>query len=103
MTEDQGIEDLANDPILSSGARIGILIALFGVGKSTFTDLLRSTGLAKSSLYMHLQVLEKHGLITVKTEFTRARPRAIVRITEAGMKEINHYFDIIKRYFEEKR
>ncbi|AWR93247.1 transcriptional regulator [Acidianus brierleyi] len=98
MTDElKKIMELLNDPTLSNSARLGILLSLYILGKSTFSDLQRSSGISKSSLFMHLQVLEESGLITVKKVPTLSGPRTIIEITEKGIQTIKQYIDLIKK------
>jgi DNA-binding transcriptional ArsR family regulator len=99
MTEDfKEIVDFIRSPVFSSSARIGILLVLLGVDRITFTDLLKSVGMSKSSLYSHLKVLEENGLIIVKDVFTLTRPRTIIQITPKGKIMIEKYLDILEKY-----
>ncbi|BCU69741.1 transcriptional regulator [Stygiolobus caldivivus] len=89
--------ELLKDPALSNSVRLGILLSLYVIGRTTFTDLQRSTGVSKSSLFMHLQVLEESGLIKVRKVPTLSGPRTIVEITDKGVETLKKYIDLIKK------
>ncbi|WP_054846129.1 transcriptional regulator [Sulfuracidifex tepidarius] len=88
--------DLVKSPVFSSSARVGILLVLLGVDKITFTDLLRSVDIPKSSLYVHLKVLEENQVITIKDVITLTRPRTIIQITPKGKEMVERYFSLFE-------
>ncbi|AAY80425.1 transcriptional regulator [Sulfolobus acidocaldarius] len=97
MSDDlKKIIELLNNPVLSNSSRLGILISLYILGKTTFAELQKSTEIPKSSLHMHLQILEENGLVTVKKIPTLSGPRTIVQITEKGVEEIKKYINVIR-------
>lgn len=70
---------------------------MYILGKITFAELQRSTGISKSSLYMHLQVLEENCLIKLRKTFTMSGPRTVIEITDKGIEVIKRYMDIIRK------
>lgn len=78
----RSIQEFIRSPIFSNSARVGILLYLMGVEKTTFTDLLKGTGIPKSSLYLHLKVLEDNEMIRMKETLFRGRARTVIQITE---------------------
>jgi len=75
----RNIQEFIRSPIFSSSARVGILLYLMGVEKTSFTDLLKGIGLPKSSLYLHLKVLEENGAISMRETLFRGRPRTVIQ------------------------
>ncbi len=102
MNNDRDFNEIVGDDLYSSGIRTGILIGLYGINKITFTELLVSTGLPKSSLYSHLKFLNEMKYVTVKTELTLRRPMTFIRITETGKEKVRNYFVIIEKYRRNK-
>ncbi|MCL4344926.1 MAG: transcriptional regulator [Candidatus Thermoplasmatota archaeon] len=98
MSEELDFSEIVGDDLYSSGVRTGIMIALYGIRKITFTDLLISTGLPRSSFYSHLKYLSENQYITVRTEITLRRPLTFIRITDTGMRKVENYFRIIEKY-----
>jgi DNA-binding MarR family transcriptional regulator len=90
------IINLLNNPALSNSSRLGILIFLYINSKSTFTDIQSYTNIPKSSLHMHLQILEKNGLVKITKGFTLGGPRTIIEITDKGIGLIKEYINIIR-------
>ncbi len=106
-----GKEDASNDKLqnlvskspLSSSSRIGILLVLSGMKWATFTDLLHSLGLPKSTLNLCLSVLGESGFVKVRTGFlSKGGPRTIVRITDLGKKAIRDYIELINELLQKK-
>lgn len=88
--------DLLNNEVFSNSARLGILISLYILGKLTFSDLQKSTGLPKSSLFLHLKILEEYKLVKIKRILTLSGPRTIIEITEKGLNIVKEYANLIK-------
>ena len=94
----RNIQEFIRSPIFSSSARVGILLYLMGVEKTSFTDLLKGIGLPKSSLYLHLKVLEENGAISMRETLFRGRPRTVIQITEEGKRMVNEYLNLLEGY-----
>ncbi|MGP6207153.1 transcriptional regulator [Cuniculiplasma sp. SKW3] len=101
MSEERELNEIVGDDIYSNGIRTGILIGLYGIDKITFTELLLSTGLPKSSLHVQLKYLQEGDYVTIKTELTLRRPMTFIRITEKGKDKVKNYFFIIEKYRNE--
>ena len=100
-TDDHSLTELASAGVLSNSARVGILIALQGVERITFTDLLVSLKLSKSSLNRSVKILEDAGYVTVHTGFKAAgRPRTFIQITEGGKIAIGDHLETMKQVAE---
>lgn len=89
--------DLLNGKALSNSARLGIMIVLYYEKKMSFSELLSFSGLPKSSLSFHLQILEEEGLIQVVKVPTLAGPRTEIRITDKGREVMKTYFDVVRK------
>jgi DNA-binding transcriptional ArsR family regulator len=89
---------MMRSPVFSNSVRVGILLILLGVDRITFTDLLKSIDLSKSSLYSHLKVLQDNGMIIVKDVFTISRPRTMIQITPKGKIALQKYLELIEKY-----
>ncbi|AWR95539.1 transcriptional regulator [Acidianus brierleyi] len=97
------IIDFIKSPVFSSSARIGILLVLLGVDKITFTDLLNSVEMSKSSLYSHLKVLEENEMIVIRDVFTLTRPRTIIQITPKGKAMVERYLQLLENYVKKNK
>lgn len=96
--DEQSLSELATTGVLSSNARVGILIALQGVERITFTDLLLSMKLSKSSLYKSIGILEEAGYVTMSKGFkATGRPRNFIQITPQGKAAIKEYLDTMQK------
>ncbi len=96
MSHSEDFQEITGDELYSNGVRTGILIALYTLKKITFTNLLKSTGIPKSSLHVHLKWLSDNGYIIIKKELTIKRPMTFVRITPSGMEKIEKYLNILE-------
>jgi len=89
---------MLKDKALSSGVRLGILIALYYIdGYVTFTDLHRDLDIPKSSLHQHLSILQEDGLVEFKRAITPIGVRTVVKITDKGKTVIKKYLELVKR------
>lgn len=75
--------------------RLGILLGLYYLKTSWFTELVESTGLDKAELYRHLKQLEKEGYIQIKYVPTISGKRTKVIITEKGEEVINEVIKLL--------
>lgn len=96
--DERSLSELASAGVLSSSARVGILIALQGVERITFTDLLLSMKLSKSSLYKSIGILEEAGYVTMSKGFkATGRPRNFIQITPRGKAAIKEYLETMRQ------
>ena len=92
------IMKILTDPVFSSPIRIGVLLALAGVDKITFTKLPKYLEVNKSTLSVNLKILESYGLTEIKTRFFSDRPREVIKITDNGKKLVEKYLEAISKY-----
>lgn len=92
--------DLLSTPAFSNSVRVGILLSLLYLDRITFTDLLKTLDLPKSTLFTHLQVLQDEGLILMKKGLTLDGPRTFIVLTDKGKELINQYLTLVKRLNE---
>ncbi|BDB98258.1 transcriptional regulator [Saccharolobus caldissimus] len=90
--------ELLKDQALSNSVRLGILLSLYVLGKTTFAELQKTFEIPKSSLYVHLQILKDNGLIDIKKVITLSGPRTVIEITDKGMEVVKKYLDVIKKF-----
>ena len=70
------------------------MIALLGLRRATFTELLLAVKTPKSSLNKNLGILEDHGLIRQRRGFLPSLgPRKFVEITAEGEEEIKKHLE----------
>lgn len=95
---DTELSELASAGALSSSARVGIMLALLGVERVTFTDLLLVVKVSKSSLNKSVQILEDSGYVTVRKGFkATGPPRTFIQITEKGKTAIRSHLETMRR------
>jgi DNA-binding MarR family transcriptional regulator len=88
---------MLKDKALSSGVRLGILIALYYIdGYVTFADLQRDLDIPKSSLHQHLSMLQENGLVEFKRGITPLGVRTVVKITNKGKGIVSRYLELVR-------
>jgi DNA-binding MarR family transcriptional regulator len=96
--EDSSIPQLTSAGALSSNARVGIMLALLGVERITFTDLMLAVQVSKSSLNKSIKILADEGYVTERYGFkATGGPRTFVQITDKGKKAIRAYLETMRR------
>jgi DNA-binding MarR family transcriptional regulator len=82
----------------SISIRIGIMTALLGSKRTTFTELLLAVKTPKSSLNKNLGILEDHGYIKQRKGFLPSLgPRTIVEITPKGEEAIKKHLELMRQ------
>ncbi len=89
--------ELFTDKALQNTQRILILVALYLTKRLGFIDLVRATGIDKGRLAYHLEVLEKHGLVSRRRYITLLGPRIYIEITSKGEEKIIRILEILGR------
>lgn len=80
---------------LAFSARVAILLVLEKEGRATFTEILETTGMPKSSLKSSLTALEKAGMVTSRVSLSSTdRPRTVIEPTEKGRKAVSEYASV---------
>lgn len=82
-----GLDKLIHEP-----ARLAILTALQTVQSADFMFLQRITGMNKGNLSIHLSKLEAAGLVEIRKEFVRRKPRTLVLLTSQGKETLDAYW-----------
>lgn len=98
-TQDKGeIAELSSAGPLSNLTRVGIMLALLGVERITFSELLMAVNISKSSLSRSLEILEENGLIRIRRGFGAfGEPRTFIQITDAGKTAIRSHLETMHR------
>jgi DNA-binding MarR family transcriptional regulator len=100
--ESVSISELSSENVLSSFTRVGIMIALLGTERITFTDLMFVVGVSKSSLNYCVNALADTGYVTVRKGFKAAGgPRTFIQITDRGKVAILAHLETMKRFASE--
>jgi DNA-binding MarR family transcriptional regulator len=94
-------EDLVSDVGLpgpfSVSTRMGIMTALLGLKRTTFTELLLAVKTPKSSLNKNLGILEDCGFIMQRRAFVLAPgPRTVIEITPKGEEAIKTHLELLR-------
>lgn len=82
------------DPLIHQPTRLRIMAALVGLddgARVDFSFLLELLGLSEGNLSVHLQKLEKAGLIEIKKEFVNRYPKTWVWVTAEGRRAFEEY------------
>ncbi|MGA3060492.1 MAG: transcriptional regulator [Candidatus Bathyarchaeia archaeon] len=96
--DDVSLSELASGGALSSFTRVGIMLALLGVGQITFTDLMLVVEVSKSSLSYSVNALADAGYVTVRKGFkTAGGPRTFIQITNKGKETISMHLETMRR------
>ena len=81
----------------SVSTRVGIMMALLGSRRATFTELLLAVKSPKSSLNKNLGILEDHGFVKQRRGFLPAMgPRMIIEITPKGDEAVKKYLELMR-------
>ena len=79
--------------VIHERVRLAVMSALVARGSLTFVELKELLELTDGNLSVHGNVLEKHGLIAVRKEFVRRKPRTTFTVTARGRQEFQRYVD----------
>src|SRR5579875_786036 len=81
----------------SVSTRVGIMMALLGSKRATFTELLLAVKTPKSSLNENLGILEDAGFVIQRREFFGALgPRTIIQITPEGETAVKKHLELMR-------
>jgi len=96
--DDVSLSELASGGALSSFTRVGIMLALLGVERITFTDLMLVVKVSKSSLNYGVNDLAVAGLVNVRKGFkTSGGPRTFIQITDKGKESMRVHLETMRR------
>jgi DNA-binding MarR family transcriptional regulator len=91
------VSDIGSPGPFSVSARVGIMMALLGSKRATFTELLLAVKTPKSSLNKNLGILEDCGFVKQRRGFLpTAGPRTIVEITPKGEEAIKKHLELMR-------
>ncbi|MYS25056.1 helix-turn-helix domain-containing protein [Streptomyces sp. SID4948] len=76
--------DTALDEVVHQRTRLSVLAVLAEVREADFPYLKATLKLTDGNLGQHIEILARHGLVTVRKGHEGRRPRTWVRITEEG-------------------
>ncbi len=94
--DENHVSDLGSSGPFAVSTRVGIMAALLGSKRATFTELLLAVKSPKSSLNKNLGILEDHGFVKQRRGFLPTfGPRMIVEITPKGEVEIKKYLELM--------
>lgn len=95
--DDGLVSDIGSPGPFSVSTRVGIMTALLGFRRTTFTELLLAVKTPKSSLNKNLGILEDYGYIRQRKGFLNAqRPRTIIEITQTGEEAIKRHLELMR-------
>ena len=97
IEENNSVSDIGSSGPFSVSTRVGIMTALLGSERATFTELLLAVKSPKSSLNKTLGILEDHGFVKQRRGFLPAMgPRMIIEITPKGEEAIKKYLESMR-------
>lgn len=95
--EENLVSDIGSSGPLSVSTRAGIMMALLGSKRATFTELLLAVKSPKSSLNKNLGILEEHGFVKQLRGFLPTfGPRMIIEITPKGEEAVKKYHELMR-------
>ena len=91
------VSDIGSSGPFSVSTRVGIMTALLGSIRATFTELLLAVKSPKSSLNKNLGILEDHGYVKQRRGFLPTfGPRMIIEITPKGEEAVKKYLELMR-------
>jgi DNA-binding MarR family transcriptional regulator len=95
--EEDPVSEIGVPGPFSNSARVGIMTALLGFERATFTELLLAVKSPKSSLNKNLGILEDCGFIKQSRGFLPTPgPRKFVEITPEGEEAIKKHLELMR-------
>jgi DNA-binding MarR family transcriptional regulator len=95
--EEDLVPDVGSPGPFSVSTRVGIMTALLGFERTSFTELLLAVKTPKSSLNKNLGILEDYGFIRQRRAFLLAPgPRTIIEITPKGEEATKRYLESMR-------
>ena len=91
------VSDVGSPGPFSASTRVGVMTALLGFKRTTFTELLLAVKSPKSSLNKNLGILEDYGFIKQRRGFLNVPgPRTIIEITPKGEEAIKRHLELMR-------
>jgi DNA-binding MarR family transcriptional regulator len=98
VQDKEELAELASSGPLSNLTRVGIMLALLGVDRITFSELLMVVRVSKSSLSRSLEILQESGLVKIRRGFgALGGPRTFIQITDSGKTAIRTHLETMRR------
>jgi DNA-binding transcriptional ArsR family regulator len=83
--------------VIHERVRLAMLSALAARGALTFGELKELLDVTDGNLSVHASLLEKHGLVRVKKEFSGRKPRTTFSLTREGRREFKLYVEELEK------
>jgi len=91
------VPDVGSPGPFSVSTRVGIMTALLGFKRTTFTELLLAVKTPKSSLNKNLGILEDYGFIKRRRSLLFGPgPRTVIEITPKGEEAIKKHLELMR-------
>jgi DNA-binding MarR family transcriptional regulator len=95
--EEDLVPDVGSPGPFSVSTRVGIMTALLGFKRTTFTELLLAVKTPKSSLNKNLGILEDYGFIKQRRSLLFGPgPRTVIEITPKGEEAIKKHLELMR-------
>jgi DNA-binding PadR family transcriptional regulator len=95
--DEDRVTDIGSPGPFSVSTRVGIMTALLGFRRTTFSELLLAVKAPKSSLNKNLHILEDYGFIRQRRSFLSGPgPRTIIEITTKGEEATKKYLELMR-------
>jgi DNA-binding MarR family transcriptional regulator len=96
--KNEELAELASAGPLSNLTRVGIMLALLGVDRVTFSELALAVKVSKSSLSRSLEILQDAGFVKIRRGFgPLGGPRTFVQITDSGKAALRSHLETMRR------
>src|SRR5215813_14573854 len=91
------------DATLNVPGRLAIVSVLAAAASLTFTELRDTLEMTDGNLSVHLQKLEKAGIVAIDKQFVGRRPQTTCRLTPAGRAAFTRYLDHLEEIVRQHR
>ena len=93
-------ERLRKSP-LSHPTRLALMTLLVARHSLEYNEAVKALGVTPGSLWGHVKMLEKRGLLETRYKLTRSGPRLELRVTDRGIRETLEVLRLLQRLAEE--
>jgi DNA-binding MarR family transcriptional regulator len=96
----EALNAAALDEVVHQRSRLGILVVLRELQRADFSYLKSRLKLTDGNLGQHIEILARHGLVSVRKGHEQKRPRTWVSITRKGESALADEVKILKQLFD---
>ncbi len=89
-------EKLRKSP-LSHPTRLALMTLLVARHSLEYNEAVKALGVTPCSLWGHVKMLEKRGLLETRYRLTRNGPRLVLQVTDEGIRETIEVLRLLRR------